>query len=99
MFHVSLKIKDFELLRVGQNILGCLQAFMSLYPYVLQSITQMSNKREYQKDNLNFRFFLTEQKNLSSSYTIIQHSIVFGLGLPWKPFFKNWAGFFHYQLL
>ena len=58
-----------------------------LYPDVLHSITQMSNKREYQKHNLNFRFFLNEKKNLSSSYTFIQYSIVFGWGLPWKRFF------------
>ena len=32
---VLLKIKDFDLLRVGQNILGCLQDLCVLYPDVL----------------------------------------------------------------
>ena len=59
-----------------------------LYPDVLHSITQMSNKREYQKHNSNFRFFLNEKKNLSSSYTFIQYSIVYGCGLQWKFLFK-----------
>ena len=94
MFHMLLKIKNLSFLQLDKIFWAVHNIVRVLYPDVLHSITQMSNKREFQKHTLNFRFFSNEKKNLSSSYTFIQYSIVFGWGLPWKRFFLNWAGFF-----
>ena len=95
MFHVLLKIKDFELLRVGQNILDCLQDIMCV---ASRCITQMSQKINIKRKTcmtyFECRFFQKEKKNLSSSYTFIQYSIVYGRGVTMMIFFKNWAGFF-----
>ena len=67
-----------------------------LYPDVLHSITQISNKREYQKQNLYDIFWVLFEQKEKSNFLLYFYPRFncFWMEVTMIDFFLNWVGFF-----